>query len=660
MYIKINAIFVGSTTSLISNKQVSVDLKQTHDNRNQKFELPSFNMVSANLPLKSLSFKGSFEARTISELNDKYLKQIQEAEKELNVLRNPKNNPSLQTAIDENNFYEDFEKNRYDYQNRASRNADRAEDNWKKSHGWWHRQWNSDELEDLKSAEFKSYNDKRNKFYDVENRYDANKAIIFSASQNEEARKARIVDLNQTIDKTKKLIDYGNLQSTINDMLNGKGGLEERIAGYKFAKDQVRKFVENIKNSKENPGSYVQPCVVLYGATGTGKTTFLNAIEAMKLDNVAIVRFNEDSKTAFKIRFKEAVDDAKIRYNQTQQRTILLMDDAEKYFAMSEDDAKSNYSHELNEEEFSRIKKINEAGTNRDVKDFKAILDELSKIPSEEEDNSYKSAMSIFITTNHPNIIDRQLIKRPEKMDAYHIGPAKGEDLKDVVKFYFKDKVSIINKIKMFKDRPDRNAAIEGLSGLTIDAKNSVKELFNQGNADLLSIEPEKVDYESLTEDIQPNEQDGAYSNVMIKKISINAFEKYLENPKNTFTQCFYGEFDNTERDIEPQRYKRYMETANYVNLYKERKEKNLNDEYEFIKMLRDKNKNLLTVDNVNKLNSYINDLRVRNDNLEDKKNIGNISENECIELESLRNELSFVDDPKKVTEYLKTHKPGK
>lgn len=76
--------------------------------------------------------------------------------------------------------------------------------------------------------------------------------------------------------------------------------------------------------------------------------------------------------------------------------------------------------------------------------------------------------------------------------------------------------------------------------------------------------------------------------------------------------------------------------------------------------MLRDKNKNLLTVDNTNKLNSYINDMRVRKENLEDKNNIGNISENECIELEILSNELSFVDDPKKVTDYLKTHKPVK
>ena len=274
--------------------------------------------------------------------------------------------------------------------------------------------------------------------------------------------------------------------------------------------------------------------------------------------------------------------------------------------------------------------------------------------------DSFKSAMSIFITTNHPNIIDRQLIKRPEKMDAYHVGPAKGQDLNDVVKFYFKDKVDTINKIKIFKDRPDRNDAINGLSGLSIDAKESVKKLFNEGKADMLSIDPDSVDYDVLTADIQPNEEEGAFSNVMIKSIAKNAFEKYLENPENSFAQCFYEELTNSKRDIEPQRYQRYIETANYVNLFKENVKIDLNDEYEFVKMLQARNNNFLKVDKRKELESYINNMRVRQENLEDKLTKGIISENECVELESLRDHMSYVNDPQKVKDYLKTHKPKK
>ena len=85
------------------------------------------------------------------------------------------------------------------------------------------------------------------------------------------------------------------------------------------------------------------------------------------------------------------------------------MDDAEKYFAMSEGEAKAYYQNELDEADWIKLKTINDSYTNKYVKDFKSILDELSMVPTDESDeNSFRSAMSIFITTNHPNIIDRK------------------------------------------------------------------------------------------------------------------------------------------------------------------------------------------------------------------------------------------------------------
>lgn len=659
---KINSISNGYHQTLLVNKQQKAQNKVVVDNSNRGYELPSYQMIAANLPLNSLSFKGAFESKTISSMNDKYIKQIQDAEEELRVLKNPVNNPSLKKAKEENDFYDDFEENRDRYYNIAENCANYAERQWRNEHGLLYRVFHRNELEEIKFSHFKSYYKKRDRYYEIANRYSLNQTIIDNAAQNETNRLKRIQDLNELIDKNKKLIDYANLQNSINEMLAGKGGIDERLAGYKFVKDKIRKFIENIKTSKDNENAYVQPCVLLYGATGTGKSTFLKAIESMKLDNVSIVRFDENQNIPFMERFRTAVRSAKQRYLNSQQRTILLMDDAEKYFAMSEGEAKAYYQNELDEADWIKLKTINDSYTNKDVKDFKSILDELSMTPKDNDidKDSFRSAMSIFITTNHPNIIDRQLIKRPEKMDAYHVGPAKGQDLNEVVKFYFKDKVDIINKIKMFKDRPDRNDAINGLSGLSIDAKESIKRLFKEGKADMLLIDPDSIDYDVFTADLQPNEKDGAFSNVMIKSIAKNAFEKYLEDPENDFAQCFYEELTNAQRDIEPQRYQRYIETANYVNLFKESGKKDLNDEYEFVKMLQARNNNFLKVDTRKYLESYINDMRVRQENLEDKLTKGIISENECVELESLRDQMSYVDDPQKVKDYLKTHKSKK
>lgn len=657
---KIHPISNGHISVLAAKNSAPDEVNKNHSVANKNFELPSFNMMAANMPFKFVSFKSTTAAKSIQELNDKYVKEINDAKAELAVLQNPKDNPAVKKAQEENDFYDDFEKNGSKYYSEAQDAADRAKRSWKNRHNAIYRLFHSGELSDLQDAKFASYNRMNNRYWDIRDRYDLNKNLIESAQQNETARLKRINDLNELIAKNEKLIDYAGLQKTINDMLNGKGGLEERIAGYKQVKSKIRQFVENIKNAKDNPDGYVQPCVILYGATGTGKSTFLHAIESMNLDNVAIIRFNEDQSTPFMDRFRTAMNEAKQRYLNTQQRTILLMDDAEKYFAMSESDAKAHYADELDEDDLERLRTINANGTNRNVKDFKAILDELAMIPTDDEDrNSYKSAMSIFITTNHPNIIDRQLIKRPEKMDAYHVGPAKGEDLIAVVKFYFKDKISVLNQIKMFKDRPDRDAAIDGLSGISLDAKESIKEMFRQGKADIYSIDIDDIDFDALTEDIQPNIEDGAYSNVMIKTIAKNAFSNYLTDPENSFVQHFYDELENTARDIEPQRYAGYLDSAKNVNLYKDRKEKNLDDEYEFVKMLNTNNKGLLKKEAKKNLNSYIQDMRVRKENLDDKKNIGNISETECDELEVLNGLLSYVDAPQKVKEYLRTHKPN-
>ena len=109
---------------------------------------------------------------------------------------------------------------------------------------------------------FRSYYKKRDRYYEIANRYNLNQTIIDNAAQDETNRQKRIQDLNELIDKNKKLIDYANLQNSINEMLTGSGGIDDRLAGNKFVKDKIRKFIENIKTSKDNENAYALCSIV--------------------------------------------------------------------------------------------------------------------------------------------------------------------------------------------------------------------------------------------------------------------------------------------------------------------------------------------------------------------------------------------------------------
>ena len=82
-----------------------------------------------------------------------------------------------------------------------------------------------------------------------------------------------------------------------------------------------------------------------------------------------------------------------------------------------------------------------------------------------------------------------------------------------------------------------------------------------------------------------------------------------------------------------------------------------LANKYTLIKTINERNKNLLTVDKKKQLESTLKDFEVRKGILEEKNNLGNISENECVELKELLDLLSYVNEPQKVKEYLKAHK---
>ena len=72
------------------------------------------------------------------------------------------------------------------------------------------------------------YYAKQRRYWNIEPRYETNKALIENSRASEEQKAKRIKELEALIDNLKKLIDYAGLRKTIDNALAGHGGLNER------------------------------------------------------------------------------------------------------------------------------------------------------------------------------------------------------------------------------------------------------------------------------------------------------------------------------------------------------------------------------------------------------------------------------------------------
>jgi len=389
---------------------------------------------------------------------------------------------------------------------------------------------------------------------------ETDKKIAELADANEEQKQARLKQLEELIEKTKKMISYQGLQDAVNEMFSAKGGIMERIAGYQKEKDEIgTKFVQLLAKSKDEPATEVPGCVILYGPTGTGKTTFLNGIREQSKDNAEVVDISSIMMMdSFLKILNDMLKKAKVRYKDEGKRTIFLMNDAEKIFAINKEDA-PKMGIILDD---SDIKMLEAYGNNyKTVAHFKQLLDEVSKIPVEGAENTdQRSASTFFITTNYPHLIHQDILSREGKATKIPVGLASNFNLGEVLKFYFKKMNDVADKLKAFKHNPDYKEAIDGIAGITDKGRENIKKMIENGTVDNLHVDYNNINYEKLAKSLNPNKTEGAYSNDSLRVISQNAFLDYLEkNPaEDDYRDSFFKVLINTKRDINPARYQKF------------------------------------------------------------------------------------------------------
>jgi len=645
---KIMAISNGFAPVVCDGKAVKKNTEtqtfQQLNNYTHSEKLAGFD-VSRNLLVspRNISFTAADDV-PMSQESKRLLKEINEHKAEIEALKKVGDSEAVIKAKNENSFCDYFKANRDDLYKRADNAAYAAMENERKKHcgiaNWFYSYPESAYDASFNNSE---YSKKYDKYYNLIGRYESNKNIIEGGRQTAEERQRRIEKLEDLIKTKAKMLDYSAIPSLLNEYMSGRYGLNSKLAGYEDLKVDIKKFIGQLNN---NSGK-IPSCVMLYGAIGTGKTTALNCVKDSARENVDVVRFSLPANADFKRQFENYQEHAKEKFLEDGKRTILLMDDAEEYFAKTYE-AALEHPEDYSQADLARLKEINTLGTNKYASSFKHILDVLSSEP--DPNDADKAAMTIFITTNYPHIMHDDLLAREGKVHSFHVGPADVKDLAAVTKFYFKesnDKLNIIKALK-YKSPEVQADSLGHISLITDKAKDELMKMFAEGAIDNLHIDTDNTDFENMMTLFGPKKSLGAFTNDQIAHISRDALEKYLENPMIDYKKHFISELVRSKRAIAPDAYAHFRQIEKKVNLKSGRLSNNGMEVYENVRQLlaQKMSGDILSEDNEIMLNRFLDINKPRYKALIDKQKKGVLEdETEAAELDALRNIYVALDD---------------
>lgn len=543
-----------------------------------------------------------------------------------------------------------------DYEYKKQHNDAEAEINSNYKVRFWHPY----KIKAIREKHYNKFYDKRSEIWSLESRKALDEQIVNSSPLNKTQIETLIKNIDAMIIQKQKLDEQqtrldgiDDVNAAIGAMFNKEDGLNDRIAGYDYEKDQITKlFVEPMFESKRNHKVRVPSAVLLHGATGTGKTTFLNGIGTQCEDFVKVVDLSIDvDGDDFEEEIKRQLRSARERYfeldeNQKpkQTRTILLINEAEKFLSMTPEEGRKLLGENILDS--VDIELMENYGHNSDyINKFKTLLDTCSEVPKDMEDKN-RGPLTIFMTSNYPHLIHPDLLSRDGKLPFIAINPARNENLEAVVKHYIKKASNLVEKIKEIENPGD----VKSLIGISRKAKEKIKELIEKGEINKLSIDYEHIPYDKLPEKFNPSMKLGAFSNDRYRKIAEDAINLYLEDP----TSSFYNQFtrlllkENAEkklpngavipsgRDINPNRYKKFV-TIYDLLAPAEPNEKEILIEQEKLGSLDEK------------AQARLNHIRLVEEfelkNLEEKEEQGILSDEEKIRLDELK--FSSFEKPK-------------
>ncbi len=613
--------------------------------KNEKtFELSSFNSIGRSLiSFGSIGNNGDLEALTDQQLED--LKRVYRS----NQADMDSKKRDAQSKLDEINDWS--------WGREYSKQEQDAEDEIRRRGISWLHPFKRNEIREKHYNDFKrreahidSLKANRGAYETIVNMSPTNKSQIDALITQIDAMLAQRKEKRELDEKIKQI---EKVQQAINAISNKEGGLNDRIAGYDYEKNEIKKmFIDPLVNSKRDPSVRVPAAVLLHGATGTGKTTFLNGIGVQCSDVAKVVDLSQDVEAEdFMKEVNRQMEDARTRYfekdenrNEKKTRTIFLINEAERFLSMTPEEAKILYGE--NVFDAMDMEYMERYGQSADrINEFKSLLDTCSEAPRHPDDTG-RGALTIFITSNYPHLIHPDLLSRDGKMPFLAINPARNKNIEEVVKHYFKKASELTEKIKQMEDPDD----IKHVSGLTQKAKDNIRKMIQTGTIGSLGVDWENIPYDKFAQEFNPSMKKGAFSNDSYRKIAEKSANMYFEDPSHNFEYYFIDNLDREDRekrlpngaimpssrDINPQRYKKFVSIYNMLAPSEPNEKESL---------LRMERMGLLD----EKAQKRLDYIRIREfselKNLQEKEQNGNLTDEEKIRLTQLQDQSVDILD---------------
>jgi len=607
--------------------------------------LPSFDSKGMSIAFKALKVKtgGLVTGANLQKL----MAEIALVKEKLKILANSNFSKKTKEIVDAEDIvrkYKYWQANHSSIYENAVRKAEKARQEEKDKHSGWSNFWHN-------HGE-KEYNDTmRREYYNLRDLYDVGYTAytIAQTKVNAYEEVQRITDeskekereqLLKTLGILEASISQASIRDAVNEAMNNDGGLEDRIAGYDITKNEIERsfvspLIENVKNG--NNDLRIPPAVMLYGATGCGKTSMLNAIKNQVKGYARVIDISAIEETRFLDKLDTFLGEAKKHYLQTKnktgqgERTILLLNEAEVFLATNPEDMGTSGLF-FDKADIRKMERYNKnLNCPSIVTKMKSYLDTISLLPTEENPNG--SATTIFITSNYPHLIHRDLLSRDGefgKMLTIPVRPAANEDLREVIKYYFTKLSNFIEQIKFFAKQENADELIDSITILSNKGKDVIKSKIKDGTIENMAIDPTLGGFKNIDMFIRgnnPSIRKGAYSNARIENIAKRAFVNYIENPAIPYEKHFLEVKSQKGVDISPAAYRQFENICDMVEnptKFKQKQSKEIGND---IRELIEKYDNgEITKEELSSLKLAIKDIKSKYAEL---KNNSNLSETE-------------------------------
>lgn len=255
--------------------------------------------------------------------------------------------------------------------------------------------------------------------------------------------------------------------------------VENSQAGYQKEKKYIiNTLVSPIKNNKEDNQTIVPPVFLIHAGDDTVKRNVKEGIIKELSKDCKIVDFDNGVKSKdFIAELNKQIANSRMNYLQDGKRTLLIVDNIEKFI---------------------------DSDSTENTASLKSITDYCSKLPKTKNDNH--AALTIVSLTENPEIIDRELLFRPEKIYSVAFAPLQADAVSDILK------KEVTRQEQFFSSLKTKTSDDLKKIDLPYNSWKNIQSLKSDGKIGLLTTDYKNIPYETIAFFAAPRPELGAFT----------------------------------------------------------------------------------------------------------------------------------------------------